>query len=91
MEYQIKSGYENMDINAVHDFLSNKSYWASGISLEAVKKSLKYSYCSGVFMVMFRLVLEGLLQIIRHSLISQTFIYWKITEVKDFLKCLWSI
>ncbi|HFK5587065.1 TPA: GNAT family N-acetyltransferase [Elizabethkingia anophelis] len=49
MDYKIESGYENMDINAVHDFLSNKSYWASGISLEAVKKSLKNSYCSGVF------------------------------------------
>lgn len=37
MDYKIESGYENMDINAVHDFLSNKSYWASGISLDAVK------------------------------------------------------
>lgn len=25
MDYKIESGYENMDINAVHDFLSNKS------------------------------------------------------------------
>ena len=47
--YQIKTGVENMDIAAIHDFLSKESYWAKGIPLETVETSVKHSFCAGVF------------------------------------------
>jgi len=47
--YHIKAEFENMDIAAIHDFLSKESYWAIGIPLETVETSLKNSFCVGVF------------------------------------------
>jgi GNAT superfamily N-acetyltransferase len=47
--YQIKSGLANMDIAAIHHFLSKESYWAKGIRVETVETSLKNSFCVGVF------------------------------------------
>lgn len=47
--YQIKTGLENMDIAAIHNFLSKESYWAKGIPLQTVETSLKNSFCVGVF------------------------------------------
>lgn len=46
--YLIKEGFENMDINAIHAFLS-KSYWATGITIQTVEASLRNSFCIGVF------------------------------------------
>jgi len=48
-EVSIKSGKENMDIKAVHRFLSEDSYWAKGISFERVDNSLTHSFCVGAF------------------------------------------
>lgn len=47
--YYIKTGFENMDIAAIHNFLSKESYWAKGIPLATVKKSLKNSFNVGIF------------------------------------------
>nr|WP_294948711.1 GNAT family N-acetyltransferase [uncultured Mucilaginibacter sp.] len=47
--YQIKTGAENMDIPAIHHYLSKESYWAKGIPLDTVATSLKNSFCVGVF------------------------------------------
>ena len=38
-----------MDKIFIHDYLSNKSYWAGGRSMELVKKSMDNSLCFGVF------------------------------------------
>jgi len=46
----IKSGKENMDVKAIHRFLTEESYWARGISFEFVDKSLDHSFCVGAFM-----------------------------------------
>lgn len=45
----IKTGKENMDVKAVHHFLSESSYWARGISYELVSDSLQNSFCAGAF------------------------------------------
>ena len=45
----IKSGKEEMDIKAIHKFLSEESYWAKGISFEFVDKSLDNSFSVGAF------------------------------------------
>jgi len=38
-----------MNINFIHDYLSNQSYWAKGRSIESVKKSIQNSICFGVY------------------------------------------
>ena len=48
--YSIKTGYNNMDIQAIHQFLCMESYWAKGISKELVEKALQHSFCVGVFL-----------------------------------------
>ena len=45
----IKTGKENMDVKAIHRFLSEDSYWAKGISYALVDHSLSNSFCAGAF------------------------------------------
>jgi N-acetylglutamate synthase-like GNAT family acetyltransferase len=45
----IKSGKEHMDVQAIHRFLTEESYWAKGISFELVDKSIENSFCVGAF------------------------------------------
>jgi GNAT superfamily N-acetyltransferase len=45
----IKEGKENMDVNLIHKFLSEQSYWAKGISYSFVDHSLTYSFNVGAF------------------------------------------
>ncbi|WP_159799419.1 GNAT family N-acetyltransferase [Flavobacterium sp. MK4S-17] len=47
--YSIKEGFNAMDVQAVHKFLSEESYWAAQIPFEIVKNSLKNSFCVGIF------------------------------------------
>lgn len=48
-EYTISTDRAKLDINVIHDFLSNSSYWARGIPVETVERSIKSSLCFGVF------------------------------------------
>src|SRR6201995_2099183 len=45
----IKEGKENMDVNLIHKYLSEKSYWAKGISYAFVENSLGNSFNIGAF------------------------------------------
>jgi len=45
----IRTGKENMDVQLVHRFLSEDSYWAKGISYTFVEQSLANSFCVGAF------------------------------------------
>jgi GNAT superfamily N-acetyltransferase len=47
-EYAISSDPERLDLEVVHDFLTN-SYWAKGISEELVRRSIEHSLCFGVY------------------------------------------
>lgn len=38
-----------MDLEAVHHFLDEQSYWANGIPFEIVRTALKNSFCIGIF------------------------------------------
>lgn len=38
-----------VDVKAVHHYLSNQSYWAKGIPIETVQKSISNSLCFGVY------------------------------------------
>ena len=47
-EYAISSEPGRLDLEVVHDFLTN-SYWAKGVSEELVRRSIEYSLCFGVY------------------------------------------
>jgi GNAT superfamily N-acetyltransferase len=38
-----------LDVSLIHAFLSEQSYWAPGIPREVVERSLKNSFCIGLF------------------------------------------
>ena len=40
---------EGLDVDLVHRWLSEDSYWAAGRTRETVARSLRHSYCLGVF------------------------------------------
>jgi GNAT superfamily N-acetyltransferase len=46
--YTISTDRKRLDIGPIHGFLT-ASYWARGISREAVEKSIANSFCFGVF------------------------------------------
>lgn len=48
-DYTISTDRGRLDINVVHDFLANSSYWARGIPRETVERSINSSLCFGVF------------------------------------------
>ena len=47
--YQIINDKSKLDINMIHDYLSNRSYWAKGRSIETVIISIENSLCFGVY------------------------------------------
>jgi len=46
---QILTDKSKLDINMIHDFLSNRSYWAKGRSIETVMTSIQNSMCFGIY------------------------------------------
>jgi len=38
-----------LDVAMIHDFLANRSYWATGRPLEIVRRSLENSLCFGLY------------------------------------------
>lgn len=48
-QYQIKEGFDQMDLGAIHKYLSEESYWATNISFSMVSQALSNSFCVGVF------------------------------------------
>lgn len=47
-EYVASSDRARVDVHAVHAFLAT-SYWAEGIPLETVRRSIEHSLCFGVY------------------------------------------
>jgi GNAT superfamily N-acetyltransferase len=47
-DFEISTDPARIDLSAVHGFLTN-SYWAKGIPLETVRRSLQHSICFGVY------------------------------------------
>jgi GNAT superfamily N-acetyltransferase len=48
-EYLISTDQARLDIVAIHDYLSNSSYWAQGRSLETVRRSIEHSLAFGLY------------------------------------------
>jgi len=48
-DFSISTDRSRLDIDLIHDYLSNTAYWAEGRSRETVGKSLANSLCFGVY------------------------------------------
>lgn len=48
-DFYISTDKSKMDIETIHQYLSEESYWAKGIPKEIVEKSIANSFCFGVF------------------------------------------
>ena len=48
-DIEISTDAERMDIDLIHGFLSEESYWASGIPRDLVERSIDNSLCFGAF------------------------------------------
>lgn len=46
--YRITTDPDALDVAVIHDYLSS-SYWATGIPLETVRRSIRHSLCFGLF------------------------------------------
>lgn len=49
-EYRISTDPNLLDIDMIHDFLCNHSYWAAGIPRDVVKRSVEGALCFGVYL-----------------------------------------
>lgn len=49
LEVTIRTGKERMDVEMIHRYLSQESYWAKGIPYALVDHSLSHSFCVGAF------------------------------------------
>lgn len=48
-KYEISTDKNKLDLRVIHDFLTNRSYWAKGRSLETVRRSVENSLCFGLY------------------------------------------
>jgi hypothetical protein len=51
MEYLVSADPIKLDLDLIHKFLSEHSYWARGIPREVVARSMANSLCFGVYAV----------------------------------------
>lgn len=48
-EYIISTDPSKLDVNMIHQYLSQDSYWAQNIPLDVVQQSIDNSFCFGVY------------------------------------------
>src|SRR6267378_964495 len=48
-DYQISTDRSRLNLDLIHDFLSHKTYWATGRSLEVVERSIENSLPFGIY------------------------------------------
>lgn len=48
-DFYISTDKSKLDISLIHDFLSNRSYWAQGRTRETIEKSINNSICFGIY------------------------------------------
>jgi GNAT superfamily N-acetyltransferase len=48
-EFTISTDKSRLDVQLIHDYLSNTAYWSRGRSRETIVKSIEHSLCFGVY------------------------------------------
>lgn len=49
MKIEISTDSGRLDVESIHDFISNRSYWGQGRTLEQVRRTLMHSMCFGAY------------------------------------------
>ena len=49
IDFYISTDKNKLDINVIHDYLCNLSYWAKDRAIETVKRSINHSLCFGMY------------------------------------------
>jgi GNAT superfamily N-acetyltransferase len=47
--FEISTDKARLDVDAIHEFLTQRSYWGAGRSLESTRKTIEHSLCFGVY------------------------------------------
>lgn len=47
--FLLSTDKSKLDIASIHDYLSNRSYWAKGVPFDVVKKAAENSVCFGIY------------------------------------------
>ena len=50
MECYVSCDSAKLNIEMIHDYLANRSYWRTGVGIEKLKKALANSICFGVYL-----------------------------------------
>ena len=48
-DYEISTDLSRLDLDVIHDYLSNESYWASGRAREVIARSIENSLPFGIY------------------------------------------
>lgn len=48
-DYMINTNKKLLDIHVIHNYLTERSYWAQGIPIKTVQRSIRHSICFGVY------------------------------------------
>jgi GNAT superfamily N-acetyltransferase len=48
-EFEISTEKKKLDVEMIHKFLSERSYWATGRSIETIERSIRNSLCFGIY------------------------------------------
>ena len=48
-DYEISTDKTRLDLEMIHDFFANRSYWSTGVPFSVVEKSIENSLCFGVY------------------------------------------
>lgn len=48
-DYFISTDKSKLNVQIIHKFLSERSYWAKGRALETIQKSIDHSLCFGIY------------------------------------------
>src|SRR3954452_16878399 len=48
-EYTVSTDKGRLDLDVIHTFLSEESYWAQGRSRDVIERSIEHSECFGVY------------------------------------------
>ena len=66
--YIISTDRARLDLDVIHDFLANQSYWAEGRSRARVQKAVENSLCFGIYTEAGEHV--GLARVLKHLLLA---------------------
>lgn len=50
MDIEISTDRDRLDVDVIHRFLAEQSYWARGRSREVVERTIRHSLCFGVYL-----------------------------------------